>query len=174
MIQLSASATIAVQRRRAIKAVLCAWLLAGTLDIAAASIYYPLASGVKVMTLLQGIASGVVGEKAFVGGLATAALGVALHYLIALIWTLVLFGVFRKVYELVANRFVIGMAYGIVVWIVMNLIVLPQSRVHQAPFNLSKAIVGAVILMFCIGLPIAMIVGKYDLASRDPTGVRCS
>jgi hypothetical protein len=166
MTQLSAPATIADQRGRAIKAVLCAWLLAGTLDIAAASIYYPLASGVKVMTLLQGIASGVAGDNAFAGGLATAALGVALHYLIALIWTLVLFMVFRSVYALFANRFLIGMAYGIVVWIVMNLIVLPGSRVHQAPFNLSKAIVGTVILMFCIGLPIAMILGKYHLASR--------
>jgi hypothetical protein len=52
------------------------------------------------------------------------------------------------------------MAYGIVVWFVMNMIVLPLSNVRQGPFNLFQAIVGAVILMFCIGLPIAMIVGR--------------
>jgi hypothetical protein len=138
-----------------------AWLLAGTLDISAAVIYYPLASGVKVTTLLQGIASGVLGDKAFVGGLDTAALGLALHYLIALIWTLVFLLVFRRLKRLRTNLFLVGLAYGVLVWIVMNTVVLPLSNVHHAPFNLPQAVVGAVILMFCIGLPIAMIVGKY-------------
>jgi hypothetical protein len=152
--------TVAVPSRRALGAVLIAWLLAGTLDISAAAIYYPLASGVKVTTLLQGIASGVLGDKAFAGGLETAMLGLALHYLIALIWTLVFLLVFRSVKGRFTNLFLIGMAYGIVVWFVMNMIVLPLSNVRQGPFNLPQAIVGAVILMFCIGLPIAMIVGR--------------
>lgn len=142
-------------------------MLAGTLDISAAVIYYPLASGVKVITLLQGIASGVLGPEAFMGGLGTAALGLALHYLIALIWTLMCLVVFQSVNTLVTNRFLIGMAYGVVVWIVMNTIVLPLSRVRQVPFNARQAITGAVILMFCIGLPIAMIVGRNRTASGD-------
>jgi hypothetical protein len=153
--------------RRTLKAVLYAWLLAGTLDISAAVTYYPLTSGVKVLTLLQGIASGVLGQNAFTGGLDTAALGLALHYLIALIWTLIFLVVVRGVNTLVANRFLIGMAYGVVVWIVMNMIVLPLSRVRQGPFNARQAIIGAVILMFCIGLPIAMIVGGSRPASGD-------
>jgi hypothetical protein len=152
--------TVAVPSRRALKAVLSAWLLAGTLDISAAAIYYPLASGVKVRTLLQGIASGVLGDDAFAGGLGTAVLGLALHYLVALVWTLIFLLALRTVKGRFTNLFLVGMAYGIVVWVVMNLIVLPLSNVHHASFNLPQAIVGAVILMFCIGLPIAMIVGR--------------
>jgi hypothetical protein len=33
---------------------------------------------------------------------------------------------------------------------------------QRAPFDLAQAVIGAVILMFCIGLPIAMIVGGYQ------------
>jgi hypothetical protein len=36
-----------------------------SLDISAAVLYYPLTAGVKVLTLLQGIASGFLGQKAF-------------------------------------------------------------------------------------------------------------
>jgi hypothetical protein len=162
---------VAGSSRGALKAVLSAWLLAGTLDVSAAVIYYPLTSGVKVMTLLQGIASGVLGAQAYAGGFDTAALGLALHYLIALIWTLMFFMIVRGRSRPLPNRFLIGMAYGVVVWIVMNMIVLPLSRVRHGPFNLRPAIIGAVILMFCIGLPIATILGRYHLASRDTTRV---
>jgi hypothetical protein len=166
MTQLSSSSSVAVASQGSLKAVVFAWLLAGTLDISAAFIYYPLTSGVKVATLLQGIASGVLGNKAFMGGLETAALGLALHYLIALIWTLIFLLAFRRSKGLRTHLFFVGMAYGVLVWIVMNTIVLPLSNVHQAPFSLPQAVVGAVILMFCVGLPIAMILGKYY--AREP------
>lgn len=149
---------------RPLKAVLTAWLVAGTLDIAAALIYYPMASGVRVETLLQGIASGVLGDRAFAGGIATAALGLSLHYLIALGWTVVFLLLFRRLRRPFTNLFYAGMAYGILVWFVMNMIVLPLSRVRQRPFDFSQALIAAVILMFCIGLPIATIVGTYHRA----------
>jgi hypothetical protein len=61
----------------------------------------------------------------------------------------------------VAHPIPIGLAYGVVVWSVMNLVVLPLSNARRGPFNLSGAIIAAVILMFCIGLPIATIVGRH-------------
>jgi hypothetical protein len=161
MTQLSSSSSVALASRGSLKRVVFAWLLAGTLDISAAVIYYHLAFGVTVATLLQGIASGVLGDKAFMGGLEMVVLGLALHYLIALIWTLIFLLAVRKSTGLRTNLFLVGMVYGVLVWIVMNTIVLPLSNVDHAPFNLPQAVVGAVILMFCIGLPIATIVGKY-------------
>jgi hypothetical protein len=158
---MTGSQTAAIVSRDVLKAILSAWLLAGTLDITAAVIYYPLASGVKVITLLQGIASGLLGAKAFAGGLRTAVLGLACHYLIALTWTLVFFLAVRTFNVLSRNLFLTGMVYGVVVWLVMNLIVLPLSNVRHVPFDLGRAIVGTIILMFCIGLPIAMIVGRH-------------
>jgi hypothetical protein len=161
MTQLSSSWSVALASRGSLKRVVFAWLLAGTLDISAAVVYYRLAFGVRVATLLQGIASGVLGDKAFMGGVETAVLGLALHYLIALIWTVVFLLAFRTSTGFRPNLFLVGMVYGVLVWIVMNTIVLPLSNVDHAPFNLPQAVVGAVIVMFCIGLPIAMIVGKY-------------
>ena len=161
MPQLSSASAFVVPRRNAFKAILLAWLVAGTLDIGAAVIYYAHASRVQTTRLLQGIASGVLGDKAFAGGLETAVLGLGLHYAIALIWTLVLFVFLGRLRRLLTNLFVIGMAYGVVIWVVMNLVVLPLSNVHHAPVHLSPALVGAVILMCCVGLPISMIVGRH-------------
>jgi hypothetical protein len=161
MIQPSSFVDRVVPPRNAVKAVLWAWLLAGTLDISAAVIFYAHASRVQTMRLLQGIASGVLGDKAFTGAFETAMLGLALHYAIALIWTLVFLVIVRRVTGRFTNLFVVGMAYGVIVWIVMNLIVLPLSNVRHAPIYLPQAIIGAVILMFCIGLPIALTVGRY-------------
>jgi hypothetical protein len=130
------------------------------MDISAAAIYYAGAAPTRMMRMLQGIASGVLGNSSFNGGLETAALGLILHYFIALIWTLIFFLVVPFSRRLLPNLFLTGMVYGVVVWTVMNLLVLPLSRVESGPFSLRGAVVGAVILMFCIGLPIAMIVGR--------------
>ncbi|HTI36034.1 MAG TPA: hypothetical protein VL484_00635 [Vicinamibacterales bacterium] len=43
----------------------------------------------------------------------------------------------------------------------MNLVVLPLSNVAHRPLRLQPSIVGAVILMICIGVPIAAIVGRH-------------
>lgn len=137
-----------------------AWLVAGTLDITAACTYYPLTAGISPVAILQGIASGWLGPAAFSGGLRTAALGLASHYLIALIWTVLFFVSARTFGWLTRHRVLAGLGYGVVVWLIMNLVVLPLSNVRHRPFQLWPSVVGAVILMLCIGLPIAAIVGR--------------
>src|SRR5256885_13490742 len=66
----------------AMLAVLWAGLACGVLDITAALIVYGF-FGAKPVPLLQGIASGLLGPKAFDGGLATALLGPLCHFVIA-------------------------------------------------------------------------------------------
>jgi hypothetical protein len=149
-----------------LQAILIAWLLAGTLDITTAVLYYAGLSITRASTLLQGIASGVLGARAFGGGLETAALGLAFHYLIALIWTFVLFVCLRAFKALTRHLALTGIVYGIVVWLAMNLIVLPLSNVRHAPIHLRPAIIGAIILVFCIGLPLALVLGGYMRETR--------
>ena len=161
-----ASAIHAVTRRATLT-ILLAWLLAGTLDITTAILYYTGASAAGAERLLQGIASGVLGAAAFTGGTATAVLGLVLHYLIALIWTLVLFVALTVVTALRRHLVLTGVAYGVIVWLAMNLIVLPLSNVRRAPIRLGPAIVAAVILVFCIGLPISLVVGRPMRDSCD-------
>ncbi|MDE3156031.1 MAG: hypothetical protein KGN76_13060 [Acidobacteriota bacterium] len=145
---------------------LIAWLVAGTLDILAAVIYYPLTAPVTPVRILQGIASGVIGMRAFSGGPATAVLGLACHYLIALIWTVFFFVVFPRLKVLARNLIVTGLGYGVFVGLVMNLVVVPLSHTPKGPFSLPHLIVAIVILLFTIGLPIAGIVGRYYREAR--------
>ena len=151
----------AATSRRTAVAVLIAWLLAGTLDITAAILYYVGLSSTRAARLLQGIASGVLGASAFDGGVATALLGLLLHYLIALIWTLVLLVALRTIGALRRHLVVLGIVYGIIVWSVMNLIVLPLSNVSRAPFQPRAAAIAAFILILCVGLPISLVIGRH-------------
>ena len=138
----------AATSRRTAVTVLMAWLLAGTLDITTAILFYVGPSRAQAARLLQGIASGLLG-----------ALGLALHYLIALIWTLVFLVAFRTLGVLRRYLGLIGIAYGIIVWLVMNLVVLPLSNVARGPFQLGAAGIAATILVLCIGLPISLVIG---------------
>jgi len=136
-------------------------LIAGTLDLTAACVYSWLRANVSPITVFQFIASGVLGRESFTGGAKTAVLGVALHFLIATVATAVFYFVSRKWLFLVERPIVAGLLYGIPVYLVMNFFVLPLSQVQQRPQPLSARIVNLVILMFCIGLPIALIVRRF-------------
>ena len=150
-------------------AVITGWLVAGTLDIAVAVVYYPLTSAVTPIGILRGIASGVLGPRAFTGGVATAALGLACHYGIALIWTAWFFLIYPRIGFLSRSTLLTAVLYGTFVSAVMRFVVLPLSRVAQRPFDLKFFVIATVILMFSIGLPLAVVAGRY-YARRAPRG----
>jgi len=143
-----------------LRTILLAWIVAGTLDVTAACTYYPLTANVTARQILQGIASGVLGAQAFQGGNATAALGLGLHYVIAFTWTVFFYFLASNIRALTRHPLIVGPLYGTFVWLVMNLIVLPLSNVAHRPLRLQPSIIGAVILMICIGTPIANRVGR--------------
>ena len=151
---------LAAPKRGALRTILFAWIVTGTLDVGTAVTYYPLTANVTARQILQGIASGVLGAQAFQGGNATAALGLGLHYLIAFIWTVFFYFLASNIRALTRRPLIVGPLYGTFVWLVMNLIVLPLSHVAHRPLRLQPSIVGAIILMICIGTPIATIVGR--------------
>ena len=158
------------KQRGATRTIVGAWLIAGTLDITAASIYYPIRYDLSLEVLYQNIASGVFGARAFAGGTLMSALGLAFHYIIALIWTVIFYAAYPRIGILQKNRFAAGMAYGILVWAVMNLVVLPLSNVNRSPLQFIPSLIAALILMFCIGLPLSMIIGKhYSLRGQLPS-----
>lgn len=141
--------------------ILLGGLIAGTLDLTAACVYSWLRASVSPITVFQFIASGVLGRDSFTGGAKSAILGVALHFLIATIATALFYFASRKWMFLVERPVVAGLLYGIPVYLVMNFVVLPLSQVQMRPQPLSSRIVNLVILMFCIGLPIALIVRRF-------------
>lgn len=158
----SATTSIRFERSRALLlAVVSAWLVVGTIDIGVAAIYYPLTAPVTVIGLLQGIASGVLGVRAFAGGVATAALGLVCHYTIALIWTVLFFALYPRIRAVAERRWASAVLYGVAVSLVMNLVVVPLSNVPSRPFSLSQLVVATVILIFTIGVPLSLLAGLY-------------
>jgi len=153
-------ATTALEKPRAHRTIILGGLIAGSLDLLAAFVNSGI-RGVSPVRVLQAIASGVLGAEAFKGGAATAALGLVLHLCIATTATAVYYAASRKFKALVDRAVVCGLAYGVVVYLVMNLVVLPLSaitfKISHAPANVATA---ALILMFCVGLPIALVVKK--------------
>lgn len=148
--------------RNPLRTILSAGLLAGTLDITAAFINAFVSYGSNPVRVLQYIASGVFGrESAFSGGALMAFWGCTFHFTIAFAWTVLLFIMYPKIPLLSKNKIITGMLYGLCIWLVMNLIVLPLTNVPKPTFPTTQVIVGIVILMVMVGFPISLIVSKY-------------
>ncbi len=144
------------------KIILLAGLVAGILDIIAAAITTIL-RGRPPTRMLQSIASGVLGLDSYNGGLKTAALGLVFHFIIATGWAAIFYAASRKLTFLVRQPIVSGLLYGIAVYCFMNLVVLPLSAFpHKMSFPLSSVLIGVSVIMFCVGLPIALIVRRYS------------
>jgi hypothetical protein len=136
-------------------------LFAGTLDIGE-NLIFNLTRGVLPGTVFQYIACGLIGPVAFQGGFASIFLGVVLHYLIALFWTALFYLASLKL--TIARRHVVlsGLIYGLVIYLVMNLVVLPRSQVpHSHPISAASMVNGVLALMLCIGLPVSIITSRY-------------
>jgi len=147
-------------RPQYLKAVALSCLIAGTLDISDALIFYGL-RGVPPVRLLQGIASGLLGRAAFSQGVRTAVLGLLLHYFIATtVATLYIFA--SRHLPLSRRPFLYGSLYGIAVYIVMNGIVLPLSKIGPRPTPpLIPLINGVLALILFIGIPVALLARRY-------------
>lgn len=137
-----------------LQAILVGGILAGTLDAVAAFHAFG-------WRMTYGIASGVLGSKALPaaggGSAAIGALGLALHFLIAL-GAAAVYGVSsRKLVFLRDNFLICGIFFGIAVFLVMNLVVLPLSAVPFpiGPFSAHGLRTGIFYHIILIGLPIS-------------------
>jgi hypothetical protein len=158
----NAATEVSLQKNpNALVALLWAGFACGVLDITAALVIYGF-FGLKPMRLLQGIASGLLGPKAFSGGLATALLGLLCHFLIAFGAAAAYLAASRAVVFLIEHAVVSGVLYGVAVYFFMNRIVLPFSAVAKRPFSIQMMIVGVVIHIFCVGLPISLSVRRFS------------
>lgn len=132
-------------------------LIAGTLDGLAAVIFL---AKMNFVGVFQYIASAILGKAAYTGGIKTVLLGLILHYFIAFSFTFFFALLTTRISALRKNILLSGIIYGIFVWTVMNLLVVPLTQIPQSPIHLEKAIINAVILIFCIGLPISYLTAR--------------
>jgi len=139
------------------KRVLLIALIAGTLDGLAAVIFL---GKMNFMGVFQYISSAIMGTKAFAGGIKMALIGLILHYFIAFSFTLIFTIASTKTSVLRKNIILSGILYGIIVWTIMTLLIIPLTKIPAAPFQYERAILNAVILVFCIGLPISYLTAR--------------
>jgi len=152
------------------RTILVTGLYAGLLDGLAAVVVTYIRSGRTPDIVFQYISSALFGKDAFSGGVAMTLLGILLHMLIAMTWTFLFFLIcsrFPPRKTNVAAWLVPGIIYGISVWCIMNLVVLPLSRVTQAPFTITGVAIGASIIVLCIGIPIAWSANRYYTARQN-------
>jgi len=136
-----------------------AGLLAGSLDIIAACGWFTIQTGRDPSLVLRFIASGALGLDALTGGWSVKLLGLFFHFVIAYSWTTLFF----LAYPLLPkwNWIVKGVAYGIVIWMMMNLVVLPLTKIPSRPFNINQALTGTIILILMVGLPVSFLSTRY-------------
>jgi hypothetical protein len=152
--------TVAVMRPSLVKVIAGAGLLAGTLDIADAILFYGL-RGVSAERILQGIAFGLIGRAAFSLGARSALLGLLLHFFIATTVAAIYLLASRRL-PLSRHPWLYGTLYGIAVYLVMNYIVLPLSHVGLRPLPPPVPLInGVAALILCVGIPVALIARRY-------------
>jgi uncharacterized membrane protein YagU involved in acid resistance len=143
--------------------ILIGGLIAGTLDITYACVYSYAMRGTRPARILQSVASGVFGERAFAGGLKMAVAGLAFHFLIAITAAALYFLASRQLKFLIRQPILCGMLYGVCIYLFMNFVVLPLSAI---PFKMTypwpSLLGGLLIHMLGIGLPIALAVRVYS------------
>jgi uncharacterized membrane protein YagU involved in acid resistance len=150
-------------KRSFLKALLLCLLIAGTLDISDALIFNGL-RGVPALGLLRFIAACLVGVSALHGGLAMATLGLAIHYTITLVWSALFLFAATRISFLTRHAVVSGLVYGGLIYVVMNFVVLPLTRLpprsHHHPWPV--LLNGVLALMLFMGLPIALISRRFS------------
>src|SRR6266478_443786 len=152
-----------MDRSRAFRAIASAGLIAGILDITSAFVIAEL-KGTGSIRMLQGIASGLLGPRSFEGGMATAGLGLAIHFLIAFTAASVFYAASRKLTFLTQHAVTSGLLYGIAVYLFMYWIVVPLAFVN-AHHSVSRDVTAVIIHMLLIGLPISLIVRWHSRRS---------
>ena len=108
---------------------------------------------------LQFVASGIMGDAAFTGGLATALLGLVLDFIMITIMAGVFILSVDRIPLLRRNVIVGSILYGVGVYIVMNFIVLPLSAAPPLPAPPLWLLIELVLQhILLIGLPLGLLV----------------
>ncbi len=126
---------------------------AGVLDIIAAFVVGG-STGVAPTRVLQAIASGLLGRDAFEGGLATAALGLFLHFVIAFGAAAIYYAASLRLPVLIRRWLVCGLVFGLAVFFFMQHVVLPLSAFRISPNRELFPVEGLLIHALGVGLPI--------------------
>jgi uncharacterized membrane protein YagU involved in acid resistance len=147
-----------MRRHPASFAILVGGGIAATLDIVYAIVYSWIRARIPPTTILQSVASGLIGQPAYEGGAATAALGLFCHYAMAFFIASIFWLASRRLEFLTRNAVASGLAFGVCVYLVMNFVVIPLSAFPTAmTYTPVRVTINVAAHMILFGLPIALV-----------------
>src|ERR1700754_3138057 len=149
-----------LQKQHASETIFLAGLVSGVLDGIAAYVVFNIKLGLSPGQVMQYIASAVYGPEAFKGGIYTIFIGIVLHFIIAFIAAAIFLYAYPKIKILRRDIIITGLAFGLGIWLFMNFLIIPLTKIQPAPFDALAALISASWHMVLVGLPIALIVKK--------------
>jgi hypothetical protein len=152
----SAAPTLPISR-----AILYATLVVGVLD-ATDGVVFGALHGQNPIQVLQWIASSLLGARSFSGGLASAGLGLVLHFAISLVVVTIYILASQHIPVLRMQWVLVGLLYGAAVWAVMNLVILPLTAVGHSPIPIAALLNGIIGHALFVGLPSAFFAKKLE------------
>lgn len=154
------------------RAILGAGLLCGVLDITSA-VVIAIANGGSPFHMLQGIAGALLGPATFRGGVATAALGLAMHFGIAFTAATIFYGLSRRFPAMFRWPVPSGLLFGVAWLLLMYRGVIPLAAAFRTLYlaNVNRTLpklwpLPLLVHMTCVGLPIALAVRYFGPAPR--------
>lgn len=148
--------------------VLLGGLIVAAADIAFATTYWFSWTAAGLLEVFQAIAVGALGKASFEGGVATALLGAGLQWFMASMFVLAYALAGRRVSVLLRRPFACGLPYGLLLYVVMNFVVMPLSRVDASPsLEHPGRLVPVVVAHLAFGVVCAWFAGR---ASRSGGG----
>ncbi len=152
-----------------LRAIIRGGLIVGVLDLLDAFLFFGIRSGAQPINILHSIAAGAIGrDAARAGGMPTAALGLALHFVVAIAITTVYVVASRLIPALRKHWIISGLAFGVLAYFVMTFVVVPLS--NAGPGRISFALPASPVLIngllihaLGVGLPAAYFARKAHL-----------
>jgi hypothetical protein len=119
------------------------------------------------MQIFQGIAHALIGPAAFQGGAATGLLGLGMHFGVALSWAgayavaLHYWSWLARAVSTTTGALATGVVLGAIVWLTMDLVILPFTyAVPRPPLTSFIFIIELIGHMIIVGPPIALIIRR--------------
>jgi hypothetical protein len=137
--------------RALLTASLAGGIVAGTIDIGAAC----LINGRSVAFILHAIAGGLLAQRSFAGGAATAVLGAALQEGMGILIAAIYVAAGEWLPALRRRWVAFGLAYGVGIFVVMNYVVVPLSAWRRFPHFSAAKFAANLAAMLLFGLIVA-------------------
>lgn len=138
-------------------------IIAGTLDGLAAVF---LSANGNATLVFKYISSAVLGAEAFKGGAGVVALGIGFHYFNAMAFTFFYFFIYPRIPLLRKHIAMSSLLYGSFIWCVMNLCVVPMSRISSGPYSINGIVKSWLILVVFVALPVAIGIREIYLSKK--------